>query len=217
MGNLLGVPHSSASRAMARQSVADSLAAGQRRRGRQWTLAAATAGAAAALFVVPGYVVRHRGVGEAAPEFTAALVSPGPPGIQRTARDFRGQVTLIDFWATYCTNCLPALQELERLHRELGPRGLRVVAVSLDPAGEAGRVRQMTRDLGLTYEVLQDVSGRSRAADQIPGVPTSLLIDRGGVVQHRVLGVLYGGDGVHASEWTTPAGRARLERLLAAR
>lgn len=164
------------------------------------------------VFVLPDHLVRNRGVGDAAPTFSAAIIAPGE-GL-RTTSDYHGSVTLFEFWTTYCANCPLALRELERLHRELGPAGLRVVAVSLDGRGQSTRVREMVRDLGLTFENLHDPGGDAERAFEVYGVPTSVLVDRTGIVRRRSSGILPGSDTLHVSTWTTDDGRRTILELL---
>jgi peroxiredoxin len=95
---------------------------------------------------------------------------------------------------------------MQRLSAELAPRGLSVVAVSVDKAAQEGRVRELVRDLGLTFDVLQDESGTVLAAYGTLGVPSTFLIGRDGVIRRRAL------SGV---DWDDESHRATVTELLA--
>jgi peroxiredoxin len=93
---------------------------------------------------------------------------------------------------------------MERLYRELGPEGLRVVAVSVD-VGAGEPVLQWARDRNLTFDIWHDPKGRVQRIYQTTGVPESFVIDRHGVIVKKVIG---------AAEWDHPAQKALFRRLL---
>ena len=94
---------------------------------------------------------------------------------------------------------------MERLFQELGPSGLRVVAVSVD-VGDAAAVRQWAADRGLSFAIWHDPSGRVERLYQTTGVPESFVIDRHGVIVKKIIG---------ATEWDHPAQQTLIRRLLA--
>src|SRR5579875_612990 len=70
------------------------------------------------------------GVGKTAPMFRASTLDTPPR--ERSLADYRGQVVLVNIWATWCEPCRVEIPSIERLYRDFGPRGLKVVAVSVD-------------------------------------------------------------------------------------
>lgn len=101
----------------------------------------------------------------------------------------RGKVVLINFWATWCLPCrveMPLLQRMAERHRDAG---LIVVGLSVDRSGEEP-VRSFLRERGVTYPVAVVGTDVERAFGGVRGYPTSMLIDRGGVVRHVVIGPL---------------------------
>lgn len=96
---------------------------------------------------------------------------------------------------------------MERLHQELRPEGLKVVAVSIDE-GDAEGVRRWVADRKLTFQVLWNRSGDIQRIYQTTGVPESFVIDRHGVIVKKVIG---------ATEWDHPAQKALFRHLLAER
>jgi len=76
---------------------------------------------------------------------------------------------------------------MERLYRQLGPKGLRILAISIDE-GDARDVQQFVRELGLTFEILHDKSGDIQRVYQTTGVPESFLLDKNGVIVKKVIG-----------------------------
>jgi peroxiredoxin len=133
----------------------------------------------------------------------AAMVSL-ETGDSVSVRDYRGEVVLLNVWATWCTPCEAEMPSMQRLHEELGPQGLHIVAVSVDQ-GDSADVRRWVEERGLTFTILHDRSGRIQQAFQTTGVPESWVLDGEGVIVKKVIG---------ATEWDHPAQKALFRRLL---
>ena len=160
-------------------------------------------GALAAATWVFGPELRQVTIGSTAPEFRAQTldIPPRPRGLG----DYRGQVVLLNIWATWCKPCEVEMPSIERLYRELGPRGLRVIAVSVDDPGTDARIRAWVSERGLTFDVVHDPSGRIQEAYQTTGVPDTFVIGRDGVIRKKVIG---------AANWNSAANRSLLAQLL---
>lgn len=143
-------------------------------------------------------------VGSRAPEFRAADLATGDTV---TLASYRGQVVLLNIWATWCEPCRFEMPSMERLHQELGPQGLQIVAVSIDEAGP-GVVREFQRELGLTFRILHDRSRSIERIYQTTGVPESFVLNRDGRIMKKVIG---------AAEWDSPVNKDLIRRLLAQR
>jgi uncharacterized protein len=115
-----------------------------------------------------------------------------------------GPLTLVNVWATWCTSCREEMQDLSAIHREYAPRGLRVVAVSVD-AGSEALVRRFVQRESLVFPVVHDQAGIIQKQYHVVGVPTSYLIGSDGGVRWRQVG------GIHGN---LPAVRAEVERAL---
>lgn len=123
-------------------------------------------------------------VGQEAPEFRAQTLE----GEEVTLADYRGAPVLLNIWATWCPPCRVEIPELQKLHETHGPLGLRVVGVSIDAAGAQGDVVEFAASLGVGYEILLDVPGRSLPTFAFHGVPGTLLVDAQGVIRWKHLG-----------------------------
>ena len=141
-------------------------------------------------------------VGATAPEFRAVDLGTGDSVSLRER--YRGKVTLVNIWATWCAPCRVEMPAMERLYTQLAPRGFAVAAVSVDEGGPDD-VRRFGQELGLSFDLLQDRSTRIQQIYQTTGVPESFLLDRRGVIVKRIIG---------AYDWNSPANRALIERLL---
>jgi thiol-disulfide isomerase/thioredoxin len=124
-------------------------------------------------------------VGKRAPDYHTVRLASGDSTSLREAA--AGQVTLVNIWATWCVPCRAEMPAMERLFKELGPKGLRIVAVSIDQ-GDGADVEQFVKELGLTFDILHDKSGDIQRVFQTTGVPESFLLDRNGVIVKKVIG-----------------------------
>lgn len=143
-------------------------------------------------------------IGSSAPTFAAVTLAAEP--VSKGIDDYRGEVVLLNIWATWCLPCRTEMPSMERAARQLGPKGLRIVAVSVDAPGTADRIAAFAQELGLTFEILHDAPGRIQQAYQTTGVPETFIIGRDGRVRRRIIG---------ADDWASAANIAFLERLLA--
>jgi peroxiredoxin len=86
-----------------------------------------------------------------------------------------GPATVLNVWATWCTSCQEEMEALDSLKREFGPRGVRVVAVSVDQ-GDVEKVRRYAESNHLTMTVAHDPASTINRAFAVVGVPTTFVI-----------------------------------------
>lgn len=119
-----------------------------------------------------------------APAFTASTLDGGTP---LALADLRGEVVLVDFWATWCGPCTTQFAHLNDWHRRYASRGLHILALSDE---EPDLVREYVASQRLAYPVALDPDDRIRAAYLVPGMPTTVIIDRTGVVRYVTVGAV---------------------------
>jgi thiol-disulfide isomerase/thioredoxin len=122
-----------------------------------------------------------------------------------TLADFRGRVILLNVWATWCVPCRQEMATLDRLQARLGGKDFLVIALSIDRNGVEA-VRDFYREVGIEkLAIYVDPSGKGSQSLAIPGVPTTLLIDREGREIARKMG---------AAEWDGPEMVSLIERTM---
>ncbi len=141
-------------------------------------------------------------VGSKAPDFQAGELNGART---KTLADYKGQVVLVNVWATWCAPCRVEMPSIEHLYQEFGPQGLKVVAVSIDEAGPEV-VREFVRERGLSFEVLLNPQRTIERIYQTTGVPESFVLNREGIIVKKVIG---------ATEWDSAVNRDLIRRLLA--
>jgi len=119
--------------------------------------------------------------------------------------DLRGKPVIVNLWATWCEPCLREMPSLERVQSRFGER-IAVLAVSEDRGGDK-TVEPFIAKLGLkSVKIYIDPKSEVGHAFAVRGLPTSLLIDRNGMLLGRVEG---------AAEWDSPKILSVLQPLLA--
>jgi cytochrome c biogenesis protein CcmG/thiol:disulfide interchange protein DsbE len=170
---------------------------------KQWSVigvvvAGLALGAAALTWVAPdsGVEINHP-----APNFQAINLGTRD---STSLEDYRGSVTLVNIWATWCLPCRDEMPSMQKLYDSLGVRGFKIAAISIDE-GSPEDVTAFAEKFGLTFDILHDRSGQVERQYQTTGVPESFLLDRRGVLVKRVIG---------AHDWGSPANIGAVERLL---
>jgi cytochrome c biogenesis protein CcmG/thiol:disulfide interchange protein DsbE len=108
-------------------------------------------------------------------------------GTWRTG-DHRGQVVLVNYWATWCGPCWEETPGLVRLSREMGPKGLAVVGVAIDEGGRE-KVKKFVDEFRVPYPVVMP-ERLSQVEFGLEGVPTTILLDRQGRVAKTYVGAV---------------------------
>ena len=165
-----------------------------------WVIAAVVAAAVGFALWTSSSVPDPVNRGSAAPAFALSKL-PAPGDLSLDA--LRGEVVLLNFWATWCEPCEREMPAMQRLHEKLGPDGLHLVAVSVDDTSDV--VERFRERFGLSFQILWDPDKRVSDVYQAYKYPETLLIGRDGVVVERYIG---------PRDWDSPLYEARIRRLL---
>lgn len=117
------------------------------------------------------------------------LAGPTLDGGRLDLRDYRGQVVLVNFWASWCAACKEEHPVLTAAQRRLGEHGLRVVGVDMSDTRKDARgfLKKMG---GANYPSVFDPGARIGAAWGVFGLPESYVVDRDGVIVAKKVGAL---------------------------
>lgn len=128
-------------------------------------------------------------VGSMMPAYSAELLD----GTKFDVAGERGNVVLLNLWATWCGPCRYEIPELEALHRKHAGKKFKVVGVSLD---EGGRdvVRPFVDAQKISYPIALDPEGRLANLFETSVIPTTVLIDRSGRIVWKHYGAITAGD-----------------------
>jgi cytochrome c biogenesis protein CcmG/thiol:disulfide interchange protein DsbE len=116
-------------------------------------------------------------IGRLAPDFT--LETPG--GEVVSLAELRGQVVLINIWATWCPPCRAEMPTIQAVYERYGPEGFAVAAVNMNEGPEV--VAAYLRDHGLSFPVPLDRDGQVSFAYRANALPSSFFVDRRGVIR----------------------------------
>jgi peroxiredoxin len=119
--------------------------------------------------------------------------------------DLRGQPVLLNLWATWCYPCREEMPSMNALYKDYSTKGLAVVAIAMDEGGKAV-VAPFIQAQGLAFPVLLDPQNMVGMQLQVPGIPTSYLLDKRGRVISTVIG---------PRDWYSRTIRRLIEQLLA--
>ncbi len=124
-------------------------------------------------------------------------------GEEVSLAELRGQVVLVNFWATWCPPCRIEMPGFERVYREKRDQGFTIVGISTDVTGP-WVVTEFLRSREITFPVAMASVQVRRDYGGVHALPTSFLIDREGRIRHQVTGL-----------FAEPALRRAVEHLLA--
>ncbi|MEK7702544.1 MAG: TlpA disulfide reductase family protein [Nitrospirota bacterium] len=139
-------------------------------------------------------------VGQKAPLFRLETLRGGAFNLE----GLEGKVVLVNFWATWCGPCKEEMPSMQTLYRSFKREDFEILAVSIDIDGVAA-VRDFVGKFGFTFPILLDTKLTVNEMYQIRVVPTSVLIDRNGIVREHILG---------AKDWSDPEIRLRIHNLV---
>ena len=110
-------------------------------------------------------------------------------GRRAALEDYRGQVVVLDFWATYCPPCREEIPHLVELQKRFGPQGLKVVGLNVGGEEDRPKIPEFVKLYRIQYELAdpEDETVSSFLADD-DSIPQTFVIDRQGRLVTHVVG-----------------------------
>ncbi|HEU5388355.1 MAG TPA: TlpA disulfide reductase family protein [Streptosporangiaceae bacterium] len=140
-------------------------------------------------------------VGRMAPNFTLSQLD-GPP---MTLSRLRGQVVVINFWASWCAECKVEQAALDQTWQQFQDSGVVVVGVNFED--ETAAARGYVRTADVTYPVVEDTDSSTALAYGLRGVPETFIVNRSGRIVNRIIGPVEAAALTSAINSTLNAGR----------
>lgn len=120
-------------------------------------------------------------IGTAAPDFVVQDASG-----KVALHDFKGQVVVLNFWATWCAPCVQEIPSLIQMNSRVRDKGVKIVAVSVD-VDEMAYTRFLQRH-GVNFTTVRDPDQKSSSLYGTTGWPETFIIDRQGVLRRKFVG-----------------------------
>jgi peroxiredoxin len=116
--------------------------------------------------------------GQTAPDF--ALKSSTGENLRLS--EFRGDVVMVNFWATWCGPCRQEMPLLDELYNRYQRVGFNLLGVNIDD--DSRRAMAMVEELGVNFPVLFDASKKVSELYEVEAMPVTVIIDRQGTVRY---------------------------------
>lgn len=123
-------------------------------------------------------------VGFNAPDFTLEDTS----GNAVLLSTLRGQVVLINFWASWCAPCKAEMPGMQNVYEEYQDQGFTILAVNVTKQDQKSSVEAFISKLAISFPVLYDTEGRVADLYRNQALPTSFFIDSDGIIRDVVIG-----------------------------
>ena len=124
--------------------------------------------------------------GQPAPDFTLDTLDGG----QTTLSDLKGKAVLINFWASWCIPCREETPDLVKAYKAHQADGLVILGVNLTAEDSMPAIKTFVAEFQMPYPVLLDQDSKAANLYRVQGIPTSVFINRQGVITHIQIGKL---------------------------
>ncbi len=109
-------------------------------------------------------------------------------GLPVSLKDLRGEIIVLNFWASWCTSCREEAAELEAVHLQARDKGVRVVGIAIQDDPE--KTRAFNAKYGQSFQVLLDPMGEIAVHYGVLGIPETFILDANGLIRARKIGAL---------------------------
>ena len=132
------------------------------------------------------------GPAPAAPDFTL----PARDGGEVHLSELKGQVVMINFWATWCGPCRQEMPLLQQIHAKYEPLGFTMLGVNVEP--DSAAAQNWLKGMAVSFPIVFDRKSEVSSIFGVEAMPSSILIDREGRIRHVHRGYKPGDEAVYA-------------------
>ena len=126
-------------------------------------------------------------VGEVPPDFELTDLSGNPHSLSQ----HRGEAVILNFWTTWCPPCRFEMPALQQVYEKYKDQGFTILGINLTESDDEAMIEPYREELGLTFPILLDRKSEvSESLYRVLGLPTSVFIDRQGVVREVYIGAI---------------------------
>jgi len=125
-----------------------------------------------------------------APAPAQNLILKDIQGRKFSVSEYKGQVVLVNFWATWCAPCRAEIPDLVKLQKRYRTQGLRVIGVTYPPQ-TVSQVKRFARRLRMNYRLALGTAAVKELLTSSNALPVTVVIDRDGTLREVIEGVMY--------------------------
>ena len=116
-------------------------------------------------------------VGDAAPDFALTTLD----GKNVRLKEFRGQVVLVNYWASWCGPCRQEMPLLEDMYKKYNKLGFTILGVNVEQ--DNSKAKAYLRDVSVTFPILLDPQNIASKLYNVNAMPTTIIVDRNGKIR----------------------------------
>jgi cytochrome c biogenesis protein CcmG/thiol:disulfide interchange protein DsbE len=160
---------------------------------RRWSAVVLLVALAGGVWIAASAVPASATTGGRVPSPREGFLAPSfelkrPTGEVIRMDDLRGQVVVVNFWASWCPPCKAEMPDLERAYQAHRKQGLMILGVNGTFQDSQDSAVGFANAQGVTFPVLLDLSGEVDRRYLVRALPTTFFIDRQGIIRRVVVG-----------------------------
>jgi peroxiredoxin len=128
----------------------------------------------------------------------AAFQLPAAAGAQVSLADLKGQVVLINFWASWCGPCRQEMPVLDQLYRKYKTAGFTLLGVNVEP--KSGDAMSFLKATPVSFPILFDTQSKVSTLYEVSGMPSTVIVDRKGNIRYVHHGYKPGDEGQYQDQ-----------------
>ena len=132
-----------------------------------------------------------------------AFKLPGRGGKTIDLSQFKGQVVMINFWASWCVPCRQEMPLLEDIYKKYKPMGFTMLGVNVEPKQQDAEAFLAKLSKPVTFPVAWDADSKVSALYKVKGMPTTVFIDRKGNVREMHISYRAGDENYYLTQIRT--------------